>query len=446
MLPVIAIIGRPNVGKSTLFNCLTESRDALVVDVPGVTRDRQYGEGVLAGRAFAVIDTGGVETSDHHDMGKLIDDQVAFALEEADIIYFMVDAKLGLIAADEIIASRLRVYSKKIYLLVNKVDRESAELVCADFYSLGFGDPIAISAKQGRGIRPLIQETLSDFPDSPSDVEVSAEEGSIHIAVVGRPNVGKSTLINRMLGEDRLIVCDYPGTTRDSIEVPIEYRQKKYVLVDTAGVRRSHKVTDTVEKFSVIKTLQAMRRAHVVIIVVDAQDVLGEQDMRLIGLVAELGKGLVIAFNKWDGMDEYDRQQFKAAVERKLVFVEYARRYTISALHGTGVGKLYHAIQEAYTATMKVVPTTQLTKTLEMATRQHQPPVVRGRRIRLRYAHMGGNDPFEIIVHGKQTAALPGSYQRYLSNFFRKQFDLHGIPVLIKLKSDKNPYHGTSTK
>jgi len=438
MLPVITIVGRPNVGKSTLFNYLTKTRDALVVDVPGVTRDRQYGEAVIDGHPFLVVDTGGIEEPDDPSIADLTDTQVVLAIEEADFIFFMVDAKTGLVPPDIAIAERLRRYQKKVIVLVNKADRDSAAIVCSEFHAFGLSEPHAISAKQGRGINPIVSELLSSFPkDEPLLSEV---ENSIRIAVVGRPNVGKSTLINRMLGEERLVVFDRPGTTRDSIYVPFEHHGQAYTLIDTAGVRRPRKVTDVVERFSIIKTMQAMKEAHVVVVLVNAQDGLGEQDLRLLGIVMEMGKALVIAFNKWDGMVEYDREQFKSAVDRKLLFVDYARRYTISALYGTGVGKLYRAINESYESTMKVISTSQLTKALEKAVRAHQPPLVQGRRVRLRFAHIGGHDPLQIIIHGKQTAALPGSYQRFLANYFRKYFDLKGIPTLIKFKSDENPF------
>ena len=438
MLPVITIVGRPNVGKSTLFNFLTKTRDALVVDVPGVTRDRQYGEGVVGDRPYLIVDTGGIEEPDDSSMAQLTDEQVSLAIEEADVIFFMVDAKVGLVSSDELIAERLRRFQKKVFLLVNKADRDQAEIVCSEFHRFGFSKPTAISSKQGRGIEAVVLEALADFPEA--EMPSPEIEDSICIAVVGRPNVGKSTLINRMIGEERLIVFDRPGTTRDSIYVPFEHRDQRYTLIDTAGVRRPRKVTDTVEKFSMLKTFQSMKEAHVVIVVVDAQDSLGEQDMRLLGMVVTLGKALVIAFNKWDGMDDYDRDQFKNAVERRLQFVDYARRYQISALHGTGVGKLYRAINEAYTSTMKKISTSQLTRALMKAAEVHQPPLVKGRRVKLRYAHIGSQDPLIIVIHGKQTASLPGSYQRYLSNYFRKTFNLLGIPVLVKLKSDENPY------
>lgn len=438
MLPVITIVGRPNVGKSTLFNHLTNTRDALVVDVPGVTRDRQYGEGVVGDRPYLVVDTGGIEEPEDLTMAQLTDEQVFLAIEEADVIFFMVDAKAGLVSSDTAIAERLRRFQKKVILLVNKADRDQAAIVCSEFHSFGFSEPHAISAKQGRGIEPIVSEVLSHFPKS--EARPPEIEDSIRIAVVGRPNVGKSTLINRMLGEERLVVCDQPGTTRDSIYVPFERRNQKYTLIDTAGVRRPRKITDIIEKFSMIKTLQAMKEAQVVIVLINAQEGLFEQDLRLLGMVIDMGKALVLAFNKWDGIDVYNRDQFKEAVERKLIFVDYARRYTISALHGTGVGKLYRAVNEGYASTMKEISTPQLTKALEKAVESHQPPLVRGRRVRLHYAHIGGHDPLQIVIHGKQTDALPGSYRRYLANYFRKTFDLKGIPALVKFKSDENPY------
>lgn len=321
---------------------------------------------------------------------------------------------------------------------MNKADRDSAALVCSEFHEFGFSEPQAVSAKQGRGVEPIVSEVLSHFPKM--EARPSEIENTIRIAVVGRPNVGKSTLINRMLGEERLVVFDQPGTTRDSIYVPFVHRDQKYTLIDTAGVRRSRKITDVVERFSMIKTVQAMKEAQVVIVVVNARENLSDQDLKLIGMVLDMGKALVLAFNKWDDMDEYDREQFKDAVDRKLIFVDYARRYTISALHGTGVGKLYPAVNEAYASSIKQISTAQLTNALNKALATHQPPLVKGRRIRLRYAHIGGHDPLEIVIHGKQTDALPGSYRRYLSKYFRKTFDLPGIPVLIKFKSDNNPY------
>lgn len=440
MLPVIVIIGRPNVGKSTLFNYLTKTRDALVVDMPGVTRDRQYGEGRVGDRDYIIVDTGGIAEPDDPEMSAMTDEQVDQAMQEADRLLFMVDAKDGLTAADQKITERLRRdYRDKVTLLVNKIDRDDAAMVCSEFYELGLGEPFGITATQGRGIQDMIQGVLNDLPK----VERTKEDKDtgVKVAVVGRPNVGKSTLINRILGEERVVVLDRPGTTRDSIEVPFERDGVRYTLVDTAGVRRKAKVKDAVEKFSMIKTMQAIEAADVVIVVLNAHESVLDQDLRLISIAAEHGKALVIAMNKWDGMETYDREQFKVNFDKKVNFVDYARRYFISALHGTGVGKLYHAIDEAYESTTREISTAMITKALEDAQRAHQPPLVKGRRVKLRYAHIGSQNPLVIVIHGKQTAALPGSYQKFLSNFMRKRFNLVGVPVIIKLKSDENPYN-----
>lgn len=439
MLPVFVIVGRPNVGKSTLYNYLTKSRDALVVDMPGVTRDRQYGEGRVGDRDYIIVDTGGIAEPDDPEMSAMTDVQVEQAIREADRLLFVVDAKDGLTAADQAIAARLRRdHQDKVTLLVNKVDRSEAAVACSEFYELGLGDPVAITATQGRGITDMIQTLLNEFPKIERSVE--DKNAGIKVAVVGRPNVGKSTLINRILGEDRVVVLDRPGTTRDSIEIPFERAGQHYTLIDTAGVRRKAKVTDALEKFSMIKTLQAIEAAHVVVVVFNAQEGVLDQDLRMINIAAESGKALVLAMNKWDNMDEYDREQFKTNFEKKVNFVDYARRYFMSALHGTGVGKLYFAIDEAYESTTREISTAMITKVLEDAQRTHQPPLVKGRRVKLRYAHIGSHNPLVIVIHGKQTAALPGSYKKFLSNFIRERFKLVGVPVIIKLKSDENPY------
>ncbi|MCH9643396.1 MAG: ribosome biogenesis GTPase Der [Gammaproteobacteria bacterium] len=442
MLPVLTIIGRPNVGKSTLFNYLTQTRAALVSDMPGVTRDRQYGEGVYEGKPFIVVDTGGIAEPDDPTMAALTDKQVDQAIEEADVLLFMVDAHDGLTAADQQIAERLRRHHvNKVILLVNKADRQHAGVVVGDFYSLGLGEPVAIAAQTGRGVADLLENTLKDIASNEEPVEQDEMDSSrINIAVVGRPNVGKSTLINRIMGEDRLVVLDRPGTTRDSIYIPFDYRDQHYTLIDTAGIRRRSKVSEAIEKFSIVKAMQAMGAAHVVLLLLDAQAGLTDQDMRLLGLVMEMGKGLVIVFNKWDDMDDYQRDQFKQAIERRLQFAEFARRYFISALHGTGVGKLYHAIDEAFQSANKKISTALLTRTLEKALREHQPPLVSGRRIKIRYAHVGGHHPLVIVLHGKQMKSLPGSYQRYLVNYFRKAFELVGVPIILQLRNDENPY------
>ncbi|MBS0350915.1 MAG: ribosome biogenesis GTPase Der [Proteobacteria bacterium] len=438
MLPIITIVGRPNVGKSTLFNFLTQSRNALVADFPGVTRDRQYGRGVIGARVYWVVDTGGiVEMADSPDMVSQVQKQVQQAIDEADKIIFLLDAKSGLTAADSIIAQQLRPYQNKIVIAVNKVDRMDADIAVSDFYQLGFGAPQAISAKSGRGVENFISQILQTFPLPEEQTE---QASGICIAVMGRPNVGKSTLINRILGEERVIVLDEPGTTRDSIYIPYERRGQRYTLIDTAGVRRKSKIEDTIEKFSVIKSLQALETAHVVVMVFDAREGVTDQDMRLLGLILESGRGLVLAFNKWDGMSEYEREQTKQAIDRRLQFVNFARRYMISALHGTGVGELYRAIDEAYASSTGDLSTPQLTQVLEQATFDHQPPLVGGRRIRLRYAHLGGHHPLVIVIHGKQIESLPDSYKRYLAHYFRQSFKLVGIPVRVQLINDKNPY------
>jgi GTPase len=439
MLPVIALVGRPNVGKSTLFNMLTKTRDALVADQPGLTRDRQYGAGRVGEKPFIVVDTGGIAEVHDQQMDNLTDLQVAQAIDEADHVFFLVDAKAGLTTADEAVAKRLRLMKKSVTLVVNKADRIEATIAASEFYALGLGEPAVIAATHNRGIAALVETTLEKF--EPEDAELSEDDRHrVHIAIIGRPNVGKSTLVNRMLGEDRVVVCDRPGTTRDSVYIPFDRRDQKYMLIDTAGVRRRAKVTDMVEKFSVIKTLQAIEKAHVVLMIIDARDGIGDQDLRMIGWVMDAGKGLAIAFNKWDGMDEYDRNAVKEELDRKCQFIDYARRYFISALHGTGVGKLYFAIDEAYASANHEIPTAQLTKVLDQATRDHQPPMLGGRRIKMRYAHIGGHHPLTIILHGKQLDRMPGSYARYLSNYFRKSFKLMGVPVMLRFRTDDNPF------
>lgn len=437
MLPIITIIGRPNVGKSTLFNCLTRTRNALVADFPGVTRDRQYGRGMVGDRPYWVVDTGGIVEATNPEMAVLVEKQVQQAIEESDRILFLVDAQVGLTSADIMIAEQLRAHQKKTLLVVNKIDRLDADTVTGEFYQLGFGAPHPIAARNGRGVEPFIQGLLTQFP-LPETVDET--KMGVCIAVMGRPNVGKSTLINRILGEERVIVFDEPGTTRDSIFIPFDRRGQRYTLIDTAGVRRRAKIEDAIEKFSVIKSLQALETAHVVIMVFDARDGITDQDMRLLGWILESGRGLVLAFNKWDSMGEYERERVKQTIDRRLGFVNFARRYHISALHGTGVGELYHAVDEAYASSTQELSTPLLTKTLEQAIFDHQPPLVSGRRIRLRYAHLGGHHPLVVVVHGKQIESLPDSYRRYLANYFRQAFKLSGVPVRVQLINDKNPY------
>lgn len=443
MKPVIALVGRPNVGKSTLFNCLTRSRDALVADQPGLTRDRKYGDGKLGDRPYLVVDTGGL-TSNAEGIDELMADQAWLAIEEADVILFLVDARDGLNPGDDEIARKLRSSGKTVYLIVNKIDGAEASVVIADFYNLGMGEAYGITASQGAGVRELMDFVLSELPDDENEEE--EEDHGIKIAIVGRPNVGKSTLINRILGEERVLTFDMPGTTRDSIFVPFERRGQRYTFIDTAGVRRRRKVHDKLEKFSVIKALQAIEQAHVVVLVIDAHQGISDQDLHLLGFVLDEGRSLVIAVNKWDGLDSSERERVKYELGRRLQFVEFASMYFISALHGSGVGDLFKPIQKAYLSATKNFPTPELTRILEKAVTDHQPPLVRGRRIKLRYAHQGGRNPPTIIIHGNQTKDVPAAYQRYLANIFRKVLKLEGTPVRIDFKTGENPFKGRKNK
>ncbi|PIZ03412.1 MAG: ribosome biogenesis GTPase Der [Gammaproteobacteria bacterium CG_4_10_14_0_8_um_filter_38_16] len=441
MLPVFAIVGRPNVGKSTLYNRLTKTRDAIVGDMPGVTRDRHYGIGKSGARSFIVVDTGGIAEPDDQDMARMTQDQANTAMDEADVILFMVDALAGIANGDWAIAKQLRCYTeKKIVLVVNKSDRELVDVANAEFYSLGFKNLFSIAASSGRGIESMVAALIASFPDDVDEAFADESDVRTRIAVLGRPNVGKSTLINRLFGEERVLVFDRPGTTRDSISIPYERHGKKYTLIDTAGIRRRTKVEEGIEIFSVIKAMQAMKQAHVVIVVIDAREGLTDQDMRLIGLVVEAGSALVLAFNKWDNMEEDVREQFKRAVDRRLPFAHFARRYYISAKHGTGVGMLYDAVDETQEAMSQPFATHELTKILMAATEDHQPPLAQGRRVKLRYAHVGSKRPLTFVVHGKQVNKLPGSYKQYLVNYFRDKLNLVGIPLVVKFVGDDNPF------
>ncbi|MFZ0469907.1 MAG: ribosome biogenesis GTPase Der [Thiogranum sp.] len=444
MLPVIALIGRPNVGKSTLFNQLTRSRDALVADFPGLTRDRQYGQGKVGGRPYLVVDTGGL-VGDERGLDGLMADQVWVAVEESDAVVLMLDARDGINLSDEQIATRLRRSGKRVFLTLNKVDGVDVAPVLTDAFALGLGEPLQIAAAHGRGVVNLIDRVLAALPEDTGagEGETPGEEQGIRIAVVGRPNVGKSTLINRMLGEQRVLAFDQPGTTRDSIHIPFERDGERYTLIDTAGVRRRSKVSEAVEKFSIIKTLQAINDANVALLVLDAQaGEVTEQDASLAGHIMESGTALVLAINKWDGLDDEQRQWLREQLDRRLPFLDFAERYFISALHGSGVGKLFEAVQLAYRAATIKVPTPELTRLLERAVYAHQPPLVQGRRIKLRYAHQGGQNPPVIVVHGNQTARLPQSYKRYLNNFFRQALKLVGTPIRMEFKTGENPYQG----
>jgi len=444
MLPVIVLVGRPNVGKSTLFNRLTRSRDALVADQPGLTRDRQYGFGQLGAKPYVVVDTGGI-SSKSGGVELLMERQVQAAIDEADHIVFLVDAKSGRGGDDQQIVQQLRRTGKPMTLAVNKSENLDPDSAKSDFHALGLGDPKPISAAHGRGVKTLINDVLAILPDS-DEARAEEKERGIQIAVVGRPNVGKSTLVNRLLGEDRVVAYDQPGTTRDSVFISFQHAEKAYTLIDTAGVRRRAKVNEAIEKFSVIKTLQAIEQSNVVMLVLDAQQGIGEQDATLAGHILESGRALVVAVNKWDGLDDYQRDRIREELIRKLPFLDFADQRFISALHGSGVGNLYEAIDGAYANAKRNLPTPELTRVLELAVQEHQPPKVHGRRIKLRYAHQGGRNPPIVIIHGNQTESVPATYRRYLINRFRQAFNLRGTPIRLEFKSGTNPFEGRRNK
>jgi GTP-binding protein len=437
--PVVAILGRPNVGKSTLFNRLTKTRDALVADVAGVTRDVNVGTGKLGQAAYLVADTGGIDSAAKGNMNARVSQQALGIVRECDALVLLVDAKEGVNSEDEYIAQAIRKTGMPVYLVVNKVDGSDPDLVSIEFARLGLNQPIPISALTGNGVTELIAKVTVDWAPA-SAYEPESGDDRIRVAIVGRPNVGKSTLVNRMLGEERMITADLPGTTHDSVATDFERRSKRYTLIDTAGLRRRGRVTDIVEKFSAVKALQAIDLAAVVVVVLDATEAVTDQDAHLLGLVLESGRSVVVAVNKWDGLNSDKRDQIRRELDRKLKFIDYAERVFISALHGTGVGGLFDNILQAWRSSQITASTSAVTEMLNSATNAHPPPLVRGRRVKLRYAHFGGRNPPTIIVHGNQTKALPESYRRYLANYFRDIFKLVGTPVRIEFKEGKNPY------
>ncbi|MFV8833524.1 ribosome biogenesis GTPase Der [Aquisalimonas sp. APHAB1-3] len=445
MDPVIALVGRPNVGKSTLFNHLTRSRDALVADFPGLTRDRQYGRARVGRQPFVVIDTGGLG-DDPEGVEAGMHKQAMQAIEEADGVVFLVDGRAGITPGDQDVAARLRRAGKPVVLAVNKTEGLDPGVAGAEFHALGLGTPAPIAAAHGHGIKALLEAVLGGVPrerlEGDSATVVPEEGSGTRVAVLGRPNVGKSTLINRLLGEERVLVYDAPGTTRDSIEVPFEKDGRHYTLIDTAGVRRRSRVQESVEKFSVVKTLAAIDAAHVVIIVLDARGRVTEQDAHLVGHAIEAGRGLVIAVNKWDGLTDHDKDDVRRLLRVKLGFLEFAEIHFISALHGTGVGLLLEAVDQAHEAGNRDLSTGRLTQVLEDAVDRHPPPLVRGRRIKLRYAHQGGRNPPVIVVHGNQAERTPRDYRRYLANTFRDVLKLQGTPVRLEFKTTGNPFEG----
>lgn len=445
MLPVIALVGRPNVGKSTLFNRLTKTRDALVASLPGLTRDRQYGRGVLGDFDYLVVDTGGL-SGDENGIDKPMAEQSRVAIGEADLVLYLVDAKSGRLPGDHDIASLLRAQQKPVILVANKIDGQNPDYVAGEFAKLGFGAPCLISASNGHGVSILMSDVVG--PSLPLDEQAEPEVAArgIKMAVVGRPNVGKSTLVNRMLGEDRVVVFDQAGTTRDSIYIPFEREGQEYTIIDTAGVRRRGKISEAIEKFSVIKSLDAIADANVVILMIDAHEGLVEQDLHLLGHVLEAGRALVIAVNKWDGTEQAQKEFVKNELARRLTFIDFANIHFISALHGSGVGLLYRSVQKSYASATKPLSTTRLNKVLADALAEHQPPMVHGRRIKLRYAHAGGSNPPIIVIHGNQTDAVPEAYKRYLQKRFHKALDMQGTPLRVEFKTGDNPFKGRKNR
>ena len=436
MLPVVAIVGRPNVGKSTLFNAITRTRDAIVADVPGVTRDRQYGYSRIGDVPCVLIDTGGlVEKPSGLEMQMRI--QTEKAVAEADFIVFLADARAGLTPQDHQIAGELRRAGKPVTLTINKSEGLDPDVVAADFQQLGLGQPQAVSAAHGQGCRELMDLVLAgvDPGIAPQD-----DTSAIRVAVIGKPNVGKSTLVNRLVGEERVVASDVPGTTRDSIMVPFSRDGRDFMLVDTAGIRRQARVEDAVERASVARTLQAIAESHCVVMVLDAHESIGEQDASVLGQALERGRVLLIAINKWDGIPADQRDEIRRQLSLKLDFVPFAPHHFISARHGTGVGELARDVIRGFDSAMRAMPTPQLTRVLEKAMEAHQPPIVKGRRIKLRYAHQGGRNPPRIIIHGNQTVSVPESYRRYLANTYREAFDLYATPVAVDFRTDANPY------
>jgi GTPase len=434
--PTLVIVGRPNVGKSTLFNRLTRTRDALVADVPGLTRDRHYGAGRLGRRGYLVVDTGGLEPEAQGvfvEMAK----QVRTAIAEADVVVLVTDAREGLTARDRTIAEELRRIGRRVLLAVNKTEGMNAEVAKAEFHELGLGAPHAISAEHGEGVSDLVDAALAGFPE---EEDREAADDAIRIAVVGRPNAGKSTLVNTLVGEERVVTFDQPGTTRDAIDVELTIRGRRYVLVDTAGLRRRGRVFESVEKFSVVKTLQAIDRCNVAILVLDAQSEIADQDAHIAGFILERGRAVVVAVNKWDGLESDARDTAKRAIARKLKFLSFAHFHYISAREGRGIAGVLASVDAAYRAAMAKLPTPKLTRALIAAVAKQAPPRSGLSRPKLRYAHQGGSNPPIVVVHGSALSAVSGSYRRYLEADFRRVFRLEGTPLRIEFKSGRNPF------
>jgi GTPase len=443
MLPVVALVGRPNVGKSTLFNVLTRTRDALVHDLPGLTRDRHYGICHLGDREFVIVDTGGL-TGEKEGIGALTARQAEMAIDEADVVCLVVDARDGALPQDRNVLAALRRQNKPLLLIINKVDGVDENIARGEFATFGFAEPVLTSSAHSRGVTELLESIMAQLPPvDPQDADVvGGQDEGIRVAIVGRPNVGKSTLVNRLLGEERVVVSDVAGTTRDSIRVVLERDGKRYTLIDTAGIRRRARVEEAVEKFSVIKTLQSIAASHVAVLLLDAKEGVSEQDATLIGHVLDAGRALVIAANKWDGLSAYDREQCKTSLSRKLDFVPFSPPLFMSALHGSGIAELMRTIGRAHKSATREFGSSELTKALEAAYEGYQPPLVRGHAPKLRFAHPGGTNPPTIVIHGSRTKNIAEGYRRYLENFFRKRFKLEGTPVRIAFKESENPFAG----
>lgn len=443
MTAIVVIIGRPNVGKSTLFNRLTRSEQALVNDRPGVTRDRLVGEVCVQDRRFLLVDTGGLgyEAAEDPLLAERVTAHSLQTVTEADLVLWVVDGRAGLTGEEETLADDLRFLSDKLRLVVNKAEGQPAEIVCAEFHGLGLGAPLAVSAQRGSGITELLNNILSALPADAPATAVDAES-DLDVAVLGRPNAGKSTLVNRLLGEERMLTFDRPGTTRDSVATPVERNQRRYTLIDTAGVRRRAQTDEPLEKISVIRTLKAIDRAALVILVVDARAGVTEQDAHLLGMAVDRGKAIIIAINKWDGLSPDQRDQVRVQLDLRLSFADYARLHFVSALHGSGVGELFDSIEHIAELFERPLNTALLTECLERAVTTHQPPLVHGRRIKLRYAHLGGRRPLRVVIHGNQVERLPHAYKRYLARALREQLQLEGMPLLLEFRQGKNPYAG----
>jgi GTP-binding protein len=438
VLPIVAIVGRPNVGKSTLFNRLTRSREAIVADAPGLTRDRHYGRGRLGGKPYLAVDTGGFEPVAKEGIFHHMARQTRQAVDEADAVLFVVDARAGLAAQDRAIADELRRSGRRVFLVVNKSEGMNPAVAGSEFHALGLGDPLPVSAEHGDRVSDLMELVLEDARPEPEPD--SGDERHPRIAVVGRPNVGKSTLVNALLGEERVVVYDQPGTTRDSIHVEFDRGGRRYTLIDTAGLRRRGRVEEGTEKFSVMRTLRAIEEANVAVLVLDARQDISEQDAHIAGYLLEAGRALVVAVNKWERLPQDERSQVKRALARKLDFLAFARLHFISALAGQGLGALMKSVDEAYASAMARLPTPRLSRALSEAVMRQAPPRAGAGRPKLRYAHQGGVNPPRIVVHGAALDHVPDSYRRYLERFFRDAFKLHGTPLRVEFRSGSNPY------